>query len=193
MGSSIGFWDDKYKKGKRVGSGSTGRLAEFKVQTLNKFIQDNNIKSVLDIGCGDGSITNKLIAQNIVGADTSHTIISKCRIENPTIEFIMCQDLGYRKAELCISLDVVYHLVDDEDYVGHLTDLFMRSGRFVIIYSSNVDRNFIEGQRIRHRKFTDFVKAKFAGWALDAVIRNLYPITDRKELESFSDFYIFKK
>ena len=48
------FWESRYQRGETSGGGSYGRLAQFKAQTLNRFVEENEIASVIEFGCGDG-------------------------------------------------------------------------------------------------------------------------------------------
>jgi hypothetical protein len=47
----------------------------------------------------------------------------------------MPADLG--RFDLELSLDVIYHLVEDEVFDAYMRSLFAHAGRFVVIYSSN--------------------------------------------------------
>jgi hypothetical protein len=60
---SLGFWENNYQKGGDSGSGSYDQLAIFKADIINSFIKQNNIKTVIEFGCGDG---NQLSLANIV-------------------------------------------------------------------------------------------------------------------------------
>lgn len=44
-------------------------------------------------------------------------------------------------ADLSLSLDVIYHLVEDEVFETYINTLFKSARRYVIIYSSNSDDN----------------------------------------------------
>ena len=39
--------------------------------------------------------------------------------------------------ELSLSLDVIYHILDDNEYKKYMEDLFKFSNKYVIIYSNN--------------------------------------------------------
>ena len=45
----------EYASGGSSGPGSYGRLAAGKADFLNRFVEDHQIKTVLEIGCGDGN------------------------------------------------------------------------------------------------------------------------------------------
>ena len=59
--SSSDFWEYRYKKGYDSGRGSYGKFAEIKSENINYFISKNNIKDVIEFGCGDGNqLINKI-------------------------------------------------------------------------------------------------------------------------------------
>lgn len=92
------------------------------------------------------------------------------------------------KADLALSLDVLYHIVEEKNYLKYLQDLFNLSNKYVIVYSTNFYLN--ETQHVLHRKFTDDVK-RFPEWALIAEIKNPFP--GNGEQESMADFFVFEK
>jgi hypothetical protein len=53
--NSAQYWEDRYVNGMTSGSGSYGRLAEFKAEFLNEFVADHKISSIVEFGCGDGA------------------------------------------------------------------------------------------------------------------------------------------
>ena len=46
---------------------------------------------------------------------------------------------GLPRADLTLSLDVIYHLVEDDVFVSAMRALFDKAARFVVIYASNQD------------------------------------------------------
>lgn len=49
------YWIRRYNKGRKSGAGSYGHLAAFKAGILNRFVRENEVKSVIEYGCGDGN------------------------------------------------------------------------------------------------------------------------------------------
>ena len=101
------------------------------------------------------------------------------------------------KAEMALSLDVIFHLVEDKIFELYMTHLFFNAEKFVIIYSSDTDAEHIPFPvpHIKHRRFTEWVKENMLEWKLVQKIPNTYPhkITKSGESGSFSDFYIYEK
>jgi hypothetical protein len=90
-----------------------------------------------------------------------------------------------------MSLDVIYHLVEDSAFEGYMRQLFAAATRFVVIYSSNREADASDGDHVRHRRFTDWVAAHEPGWRLWRHIANQHPYKGDYRTGSFADFYIF--
>src|SRR5690606_4297622 len=109
--------------------------------------------------------------------------------------FGLIEDYGNEKADLSLSLDVIYHLVEDFIYEDYMDILFSSSDRFVIVYSSNSDEHENNGinAHVKHRKFTDWVSKNNPDFELIHHIPNKYPFDPGNKNSSYADFYIFKK
>ena len=77
MFSSKEYWENRYKIGQTSGNGSYGFLAEYKSELINDFIKNNNIKSLVEYGCGDGNQLNMIKCEKIIGVDVSKTAVEK--------------------------------------------------------------------------------------------------------------------
>lgn len=191
------YWDSRYKNGGNSGSGSYGKLCEFKAKVVNGFIAENNIQTVCEIGCGDGNQLSYLNIPEYLGFDISETIVKKC-VEtfkkDETKKFADYKNIGKykKKFDLVMSLDVIFHLVDDVDYEKYMDNLFRLSDKYVIIYSSNRSDNGDTAPHVRHRKFTDTISKKYPEFKQVVFIKNEYPIEKFKS-GSHSDFYIFQR
>src|ERR1700690_3055812 len=70
------YWMERYKSGGNSGPGSYNKLAEFKAQVLNNFVVMNNIKTVIEYGCGDGNQLRLSNYPSYLGFDISASAIS---------------------------------------------------------------------------------------------------------------------
>lgn len=111
------IWGNGEILGGSSGPGSDPKLNKKYIQYLNDFIQQNNIKSIVDLGCGDWQIMRLINLNNIqyYGYDTSKIIINnnnkKYKKEN--IHFIhndLDQEVNLKNADLLICKDVLQHL-----------------------------------------------------------------------------------
>jgi len=189
------YWDDRYRNGGNSGAGSYGRLATFKSEVLNDFVGRNGIKSVIEFGSGDG---NQLTLANYPfyqGVDVSKTAVHSCRVRfagDLNKKFMTLAEYDGQCAELSLSLDVIYHLVEDDTYDSYMTTLFAAAERYVIVYASNMD-DHTSALHVRHRKFTDWVSANQSGFKLVSHIPNRYPFEPKDQTNSsFADFFVFE-
>ncbi len=194
--SSSRYWEDRYKNGGNSGAGSYSNLALFKAEFINKFISDHSIQSVIEFGSGDGNQLKLSNYPRYLGFDVSEEALNICRN-------LFCEDKNKQfknyntynsceKADLTLSLDVIYHLVEDSVYKNYMDKLFRASKKWVIIYSSN----FYDfgSEHVRHRKFVDWIIANQPNFSLFMSEKNKYPyLEDNPEHTSFADFYVFSR
>jgi SAM-dependent methyltransferase len=194
--SSEKYWEDRYKSGGNSGAGSYNNLAEFKGEVINSFIQKEKIFSIIEFGCGDGNQLKYLNIKEYIGFDVSEKAIELCTEmykNDNSKEFKSIDAYGNERAELTMSLDVIYHLVEDQTYIKYMSTLFDASDKYVIIYSSNNDKKKSIVPHVKHRKFTDWVEENQKNFKLLEHIPNKYPLIDDGARESFADFYVYKK
>lgn len=191
--NSAAFWDDRYRSGEGSGSGSNSRLANFKASFLNDFVARHGVVSVLELGCGDGNQLSLARYPEYTGVDVSQEALEMCRSRfaaDPTKTFIPA-DNPVGEFDLVLSLDVIYHLVEDDIYEPYMGNLFNHAKRFVVIYSSNFERS-TSARHVRHRKFTRWIELRQPGWKLQSVTKNVYPFKPSDPANtSWADFYVF--
>ena len=198
-----GYWEQRYLRGGNSGAGSYGRLARFKARFLNNFVREQQISTVVELGCGDGAQLALADYPQYTGLDISETAIMRCRdlfeaddwkhfyVYRPGETVTMAH-----QAELALSLDVIYHLSNDDIYREYLRDLFTLSSRYVIIYASSesvspsgVDES---ASYMRFRDFISDIETWFPDWTLIDAVPNRYPYSRLTSSDtSFSDFYVF--
>ncbi len=199
---SSDYWESRYASGGNSGSGSYGPLAAFKADTINQFVLDHQVQSVIEFGCGDGNQLSLLKVPSYIGLDISRTILKSCIARysgDSTKSFFLydCDAFVDRdrvvSADAAMSLDVLYHLVEDRVFQTYLSHLFNSAKRFVIIYASNFESG-THSPHVRHRKFTAMVDQQFTDWKLHSHIPNPHPYdTNNADATSFADFYIYAK
>lgn len=81
------YWEKRYFKGGNSGQGSYGRLAEFKSKVINSYIKNNDIKYLVDFGCGDGNMTGLIDVEFYIGLDVSTASIARCSKKYPKKNF----------------------------------------------------------------------------------------------------------
>jgi len=194
-GKSGDYWEARYAEGGSSGSGSYGKLANFKAEVLNDFISRKGVGSVIEFGCGDGNQLTLGRYPRYLGLDVSATAISMCKqlfATDSNKEFRLVSDYREERADLCLSLDVIYHLVEDSAFEPYMHMLFSAADRYVIIYSSDFDQ-VERAVHVRHRHFSKWVDEHIRNWTLVDRIPNRYPDVGGSEEGSFADFFIYEK
>jgi SAM-dependent methyltransferase len=195
---SSSYWEKRYRLGGSSGSGSFGRLAEFKAHTLNEYVEKNDIQSVIEFGCGDGAQLALARYPRYVGIDITEGSISACRKRfagDAAKSFYVTDQMpsGLGRFDLVLSLDVIYHLVEDEVYDAYMRSLFAQADRVVAIYSSN-STDPSDAPHVRHWNFTEWIKANQPQWRKTGYLPNFFPYDPARPSDtSFADFYFFEK
>lgn len=194
---SENYWIKRYRNGGNSGDGSYNELAVFKAKIINQFAEENKIQSCIEFGCGDGNQLKYLKLKQYTGFDVSPDAIALCKkkfTDDTGKQFKLIADLNGDTAELSMSLDVIYHLIEDEVYDTYMQQLFNASSKFVIVYASNTDNNPpVLAPHVKNRKFTNWIEKNRPDFKQIAFIPNEYPITPDGKKGSIADFYIFSK
>jgi len=194
--SSGDYWEQRYKDSGHSGSGSYGELAAFKAEILNAFVKEHGIQTVMEHGCGDGNQLQLAQYPQYTGYDVSPTILDACRAKfagDATKQFKHIDDYDGTQADLSMSLDVIYHLVEDEVFAAHMQRLFESSKRFAVVYSSNQDEAYTPGSHVRNRRFTDWVERSGVPFKQVQVIPNRFPFEGDTKTGSHADFFIYQR
>ena len=142
------------------------------------------------MGSGDCNQLSLVKYKNYIGYDVSKTAINICKNKfqnDSSKKFYLLNNkfINNKKADLSISLDVIYHLIEDDIFNTHMKNLFNSSNKYVIIYSSNYNNKGM--LHIKHRKFTDWIdKYMCKSWKIIKYIPNKY-----KEITA--NFYFYEK
>ena len=195
--SSESYWKNRYKAGGNSGNGSYNHLAEFKAEILNAFVSEHGITSVIEYGCGDGNQLRLSRYPSYTGFDVSPNAITRCLnifSDDGTKSFKLMETYSNEIADLTLSLDVIYHLVEDSVFVDYMHRLFDSSQRFVAIYSSNTDAPpESSAAHVRHRPFSQWIENNKTEWSLLKHIPNKYPFKGDTKSGTFADFYLYTK
>jgi cyclopropane fatty-acyl-phospholipid synthase-like methyltransferase len=196
---SAQYWENRYKSGNNSGKGSYGELAEFKAEVLNAFVLEKGIRSVIEFGCGDGNQLSLAVYPQYVGYDVSAVAVEMCQkafADDRTKVFALVDEYQGERADLAISLDVLFHLVEDEVFETYMRRLFGGSDRFVVIYCSDIDRPVQPSSpHVRHRNFSAWVTRHIPSFQLIRKVGNRYRDgrKTRQGHSSPSDFFIYER
>ena len=163
---SAAFWERRYAKGGTSGPGSYGSLAHGKAEFLNAFVREHLVRSVIEFGCGDGHQLSLADYAGYVGLDVSRSAIALCKsrfASDATKSFFLYEGSCFvdvarvLSADLALSLDVIYHLIEDSIYETYMTHLFNAGERYVVVYSTNSTVRD-DAPHVKHRCFTSWVR-----------------------------------
>lgn len=133
------FWNRRYETDLEKGSGPGSRQENLllKNSIIKATVDAYDIKTVLDIGCGDIEILQDVTLEHYIGVDLSEVIIQRNQSLRPGWTFV-CSDLtkGYDppSADLVLCLDVLIHQKFNRNYQMVLAKC-MRAARKVLLVS----------------------------------------------------------
>ena len=195
--NSTEYWINRYDRGGNSGDGSYNRPADFKAEIVNGIVREFQIDTVIEFGCGDGNQLRLMEYPNYIGYDVSPKAVSICRQKfegDENKSFKLLDDYAGDVATMSVSMDVIYHLVEDHVFAEYMGRLFDSSNRIVVIYASNTDVNSQEQPpHVKYRKFTDWIDENEPAWRLRDHIPNRYPFLGDTKSGSFADFYIYER
>jgi hypothetical protein len=192
---SADYWEMRYLAGKTSGHGSYGHLGHWKAEFLNSFVRHHDVRSVIEFGCGDGYQLSLADYPQYVGLDVSRRAIGLCKgrfAGDSHKSFFLYEGdsfvdrAGLFTADLALSLDVIYHLIEDEVYEAYMYHLFSAGGRYVVVYSTN-ELTRDAAPHVRHRNFSRWVEDHCSEWKLVEVVPGPNSAAGR------ADFYIYHR
>jgi cyclopropane fatty-acyl-phospholipid synthase-like methyltransferase len=190
------YWEKRYKKGGNSGAGSYNELAQGKSNFINEFIQEHGVKRLLDYGCGDGNQLGYFKVEHYLGVDVSQTAVAICREKHKNranTAFLLYDPRTFQSdaarfaPDLTISMDVIFHLVEDAVFANYIRELFGSSKKYVVIYSTNIDRKD-EGIHHVDRSFTKYVSDHITDWKLVKRVENPH-----KHKDTNCDYFIYAR
>jgi Methyltransferase domain len=197
---SSDYWKQRYLNGLDSGDGSYGPLAQYKARFVNQFVHSRGIKTALELGCGDGNQQSMFNIEHYTGVDISDECIVACnkKYKSSSRSFYNAQNFhslhSSEQYDLTLSLDVVYHLIEDQVFEKYIHDLFSRSKEYVLIYSSDENHYDSRIPHVKHRKFTEQTQTACSQFKLISVEINPFEKSKGSALYgSFAKFHIYEK
>lgn len=202
---SAAYWEQRYASGGNSGAGSRGAHAAFKAEVLNGFVAEQGIETVIEFGCGDGDQLGLADYPRYLGFDVAPTQLRRTMArfaDDPAKSFALYDPecfsdaAGFITADVVLSLDVVYHLIEDRVYDLHLLHVFGAARRHVVLYTSDAEDPSMSGEfapHIRHRPVLRDVAERFPAWRLRQRIDNPRPWRLVGASGSVADFFIYER
>jgi SAM-dependent methyltransferase len=158
------YWLQRYQRGGDSGAGSGGSSAKYKADMLNAFVRHFGIQTVVEFGCGDGRQLALAQYPQYAGYDISPEAVELCRksfASDTSKRFALVAAFDGSRSDLALSLDVLFHLVEDKVYFEYLDRLFGAATRFVAIYASDEESSSYNLPHVRHRSVSRDVAQRF--------------------------------
>jgi len=127
--------------------------------------------------------------------DVSRAAIGLCKsrfADDPSKSFFLYEGdsfvdrMGLFAADLAISLDVVYHLIEDQVFETYMEHLFSAGQRYVVVYSTNQAMRD-DAPHVRHRQFSLWVDDHCPQWRLTDVVQGPSSLPRR------ADFFVYER
>lgn len=190
----IDYWEQTYRSGETSGRGSYGVLAEFKAEIVNKLIQREQIRRVIEFGCGDGNQLQYMNYEQYLGMDVAVSSIKQCvslYASDPSKSFMVYTpglwiNRGFLQADLTVCLDVLYHITDEADFRTTLRDVLYASTSWVVLYTRLKEQGDPGVQTIQDRNLFHYL-FDYPEFKVYEIIRQRYPE------QSSADFVILKR
>lgn len=189
------YWENRYSKGGTSGAGSYGAPAEWKAEVVNGWVKVLGVTSVVDLGCGDGNQLTFADYPRYLGLDTSSTAVRTCirRFkDDATKSFLhyepdtLADPAGWLRADLALSMEVIFHLVEDAVFEDYMERLFLSAERYVVICNNDMAGGEL-APHLRYRNFTKWVAERCPEWHL---MTRLDPPAG---VEMISSFFLYKR
>lgn len=169
----------------------------FKADFLNEFVSRNHVQTVLELGCGDGQQLAKMKFPQYIGVDISRVAVTLCRnmySDDGSKSFFHLSQrdeyFGERRFDLSLSLDVIYHLIEDHLFHSHMMDLFMCSRKYVIIYAWDREMTESEYRSIEY-KYVHVKLRAFSKWVAEN--RPDWELMSKTDNPNGPPFFVFSK
>jgi hypothetical protein len=193
---SAAYWRLRYRLGGDSGSGSEDALARYKAGVVNDLVRKLSIGSVIEWGVGDGRQLSLAEYPRYIGLDISEVALDRCRARfsgNPRMRFATIGSYDGETADLALSLDVLYHLVEEEVYLAYLDRLFASSRRWVFVYSSSTESPVRSAKHVLHRPVEKDIAERFPEFTRRRNIEQSLPAHPSTEDPLHARFFIFER
>ncbi|MGL5415415.1 MAG: class I SAM-dependent methyltransferase [Clostridium sp.] len=158
------YWESIYTSGGISGAGSYGEIAKYKSEIINTFSIEKNIQTVIEFGCGDGNQLGLMDYATYIGFDISKTAIDICKRKfsnDPSKIFYEYNPLEFESqkysSQLVVCIDVLYHIIDELDFIKTIKHIFECSDRFVIIHTKLTTKESQEIPSIKDRNIFKYL------------------------------------
>ena len=121
---------------------------------LLEYIPQNEKQSILDLGCGTGTLTVQLnnLAKTVIGVDQSESMIKKAQEQYPNINFLICDTLSLpfeNQFDVIFSNAVFHWIKDHETLLDNINKVLKPKGLLVCEFGASGNVATIENAFIK--------------------------------------------
>ena len=164
------------------------RLRRYQCNFLNRFIRQNDTADLIQFGCADGKLPQRLKVGAYLGVDAAPEVVAQCRqtgYDQPSRRFVVAGELpAGAAADLALSVQAIHRLVAEAEFNAHLRGLFDTARRHVIIHGTDG----WPGWGTAPRRFTAHVQRYFPAWRLAAQLPSPFP-----PAAAAGDFFVYAR
>lgn len=190
------YWDNRYKSG--------GKSRRFRIintgvswvwSIINRYAKNDVKKSCIDVGCGDLTFWRYFFfflrrCDNYIGIDVSSVIIERNKRKyNDKIFYCRpaSEHIPNLKSDVVLCNDVLFHIFDEQEYIGILSNLCRYSTKWIIL--SNWWREPDYEYNKDYQKYRDFSKYMYIFKEYGFILYSMHNIPSN----NIGAIYIFKK
>ena len=116
---------------------------------LLEFVPENKEQTILDLGCGTGTLTAQLkkLGSKVVGVDSSQSMIDKAKEQFSNIDFMVCDalDLPFENEFDVVFSNAVFHWISDHDaLLSNVRNVLKSDGLLVCEFGASGNITTIE-------------------------------------------------
>jgi SAM-dependent methyltransferase len=161
---SASYWAERYRAGGTSGAGSAGVLAAYKAAHVNGLVARLGLDSVIEFGSGDGNQAALFDFSGYTGVDVVPQVVEAARrrfVDRSGWRFLTAEDYAAAPvtADMVMSLDVIYHLVEDDVFEASMRTLVGAAGRYLLGYASDHDSE-ARARHVRHRSYSRWLETE---------------------------------
>lgn len=129
-------FENNYHKNLGSGFGSVGKLRTYKHKILKKYLKNYKKFSFLDLGCGDLSFWYSKPPENYIGIDFARNIqkTNREKFQRTFVTQNISDSIGY-SAEVVICFDVLFHIIEEEEFLQIIQNIVKTSEKWIFIYN----------------------------------------------------------
>lgn len=122
---------------------------------LLEFVPENKNQSILDLGCGTGTLTAQLsnLADTVIGVDSSVSMIAKAKEQYANIQFMVCDALALpfeEQFDVVFSNAVFHWITDHNALLNNIHKVLKPGGLLVCEFGANGNISTIENIEQRY-------------------------------------------